>query len=227
MGEPSVALQAGEEAKISDSNQGVSTSSASRSHSRQKNRRVVIVGIPGVGKSTVVKRVVDLMTERNLKTDIVNYGTTMMEEATRVHGLKSRDEMRKLPVEDQRRLQIYAAEKISRLERPFVIIDTHLFIVTREGFWPGMPLDVLRALDPTHLVLVSASLEEIRSRRENDTTRSRDVATLESLELEMDAAKTLLFASSLVCGCPALIVKNSAGQVDDAAKSIINSVFSN
>ena len=77
-----------------------------------------------------------------------------------------------------------------------MIIDTHLFIVTKEGFWPGMPLDVLRALKPTHLVLVSASLEEIKSRRENDSTRSRDSATLESLELEMDAAKSLLFASS-------------------------------
>ena len=48
--------------------------------------------------------------------------------------------MRKLPVEDKRQLQIYAARKISRLDKRFVIIDTHLFIVTREGFWPGMPL---------------------------------------------------------------------------------------
>ncbi|MFI5421754.1 MAG: AAA family ATPase, partial [Nitrososphaerales archaeon] len=126
-----------------------------------------------------------------------------------------------------RQLQIYAARKISRLDRPFVIIDTHLFIATREGFWPGMPLDVLRALDPTHLVLVAASLEEIMSRRENDKTRSRDKASIDTVGLEMDAAKTYLFASSLVCGCPALVVTNSTGKIEEAAKSIINSVFSN
>jgi adenylate kinase len=227
LGEPSVARVSGEEAKISDSDRIISSSPAAKSSQQEKNRRVVIVGIPGVGKSTVVKKVVELMREQYQKTEVVNYGTTMMEEATRVFGLKSRDQMRKLPVEDQRQLQIYAARKISRLDTPFIIIDTHLFIATREGFWPGMPLDVLRALDPTHLVLVWASLEEIMSRRENDTTRSRDQVNKETLELEMDAAKTYLFASSLVCGCPALVVRNSTGRIEEAAQSIINSVFSN
>ena len=42
----------------------------------------------------------------------------------------------------------------------------------------------------------------------------------------MDAAKTYLFASSLVCGCPALVVRNSTGMIEEAAKSIINAVFS-
>ncbi len=150
-----------------------------------------------------------------------------MEEATQRHGLKSRDEMRKLPVELQRSLQIYAAERISQMTDKFVIVDTHLFIMTREGFWPGMPEDVLRSLKPTHLVLVSASVEEIKTRRETDATRTRDKATVESLNLELEAAKSLLFASSIICGCPALIVTNSSGQAEEAAKKIINSVFSN
>ncbi len=50
---------------------------------------------------------------------------------------------------------------------------------------------------------------------------------MDSLNLELEAARTLLFASSLVCGCPALIVNNSSGQVDSAAESIINAVFTN
>ena len=223
LGAPSIARAAGEASILSDSNEKLASSSPKPT---QSNRRVVIVGIPGVGKSSVVHKVVELMGEGDQKPEVVNYGTTMMEEATRVHGLSSRDQMRKLPVEDQRQLQIYAARKISRLDRRYVIIDTHLFIATREGFWPGMPLDVLRALDPTHLVLVSASLEEIMSRRENDLTRSRDRATHETLELEIAAAQTYLFSSSLVCGCPALVVRNSTGMIEEAAKSIINAVFS-
>jgi len=219
-------MQADEQSGIFESARVASNSVIARPSIDEKKRRVVIVGIPGVGKSTVVKRVVEVIHEKGLMVELVNYGSTMMEEATRRHGLKSRDDMRKLPVELQRALQVYAAERISELENQFVIIDTHLLIVTKEGFWPGMPLDVLRALKPTHLVLVSASLEEIKSRRENDTTRSRDRATLESLEPEMEAAKSLLFASSLICGCPALIVTNSTDKVDDAAKRIINSVLS-
>ncbi|MGH2637990.1 MAG: adenylate kinase [Rhabdochlamydiaceae bacterium] len=199
----------------------------SRGIIEQKRRKVVIVGIPGVGKSTVVNKIVELMAQLRFKTDIVNYGTVMMEEASKLHGVKSRDDMRKLPVEVQRKLQVYAASRISLIQEEYVIIDTHLFIATKEGYWPGMPMDVLQALKPTHLVLVSATLEEIKSRREGDATRLRDRASIDSLQLEMEAVRTLLFASSLICGCPALIVNNSNGQAEHAAKSIINSVFMN
>jgi len=219
-------VEAGSESRILETTKFVAGSGKISSDPDKDRRRVIIVGIPGVGKSTVVKRAVELLKERNLEPALVNYGSTMMQEATHRHGLKSRDEMRKLPVDLQRSLQIYAAERISLMENKAVIVDTHLFIVTKEGFWPGMPLDVLRALKPTHLVLVAASLEEIKSRRESDTTRARDIATLESLSTEMEAAKSLFFASSLICGCPALIVANPTGQADDAAKKIISSVFS-
>jgi len=226
LGGPNTSVEAHEDARIFESTKFVSGSGKASSDGDSDRRRVIIVGIPGVGKTTVVNKVVELLKEKSESLGLVNYGSKMMEEATLRHGLKSRDEMRKLPVELQRSLQIYAAERISGMEQKFVIVDTHLFIVTREGFWPGMPLDVLRALKPTHLVLVSASLEEIKSRRETDMTRIRDKVTLEFLSLEMEAAKSLLFASSLICGCPALIVTNSTGQADDAAKNIINSVFS-
>ena len=190
-------------------------------------RRVVIVGIPGVGKSTVVTRLVELMAQSGARVNVVNYGTVMMEEAARLHGVKSRDEMRKLPIEKQRDLQVYAASKIAKIQDKFVIIDTHLFISTKEGYWPGMPMDVLKALNPSHLVLVTASMEEIKNRRETDATRTRDKSTMESLAIENDAAKSFLFASGLICGCPALVVHNSDGRVEDTAKSIINSVFTN
>ncbi len=229
MGGPKTSIDTDSESRILESMQfgGSSGNVLLRSDPEIDRRRIIIVGIPGVGKTTIVDKVVEILKERHVSIGLVNYGSKMMEEATQRHGLKSRDEMRKLPVELQKSLQIYAAERISAMEDKYVIVDTHLFIATKEGFWPGMPLDVLRALKPTHLVLVSASLEEIKSRRESDSTRSRDKSTIESLDLEMEAAKSLLFASSLVCGCPALIVANPTGQADDAAKKIINSVFSN
>lgn len=198
-----------------------------RGITEQRRRKVVIVGIPGVGKSTIVNRIVELMTQLKFKTDVINYGTVMMEEASKLHGVKSRDDMRRLPVEVQKKLQVYAASRISLIQEEYVIIDTHLFIVTKEGYWPGMPMDVLQALKPTHLVLVSASLDEIKARREKDASRLRDRASIDSLQLEMEAARTILFASSLICGCPALIVNNSDGKSEEAAKNVINAVFVN
>ncbi len=189
------------------------------------HRKVVIVGIPGVGKSSVVKKALELMSARKMETKVVNYGTVMMEEASTRYGVKSRDDMRRLPVEVQRKLQIYAASRIASIPDERVIIDTHLFVSTKEGYWPGMPMDVLNALKPTHLVLISATAEEIRRRRENDETRARDKSSIETVQLEVDAARTLLFTSSLICGCPALVASNSDGQIEDAAKRIINSAF--
>ena len=58
----------------------------------------MVTGVPGVGKSTVMAAAV----EYGYK--IVNFGTIMFEEA-RKEGVADRDDMRKLAVEDQQRLQ--------------------------------------------------------------------------------------------------------------------------
>ena len=187
----------------------------------------MIVGIPGVGKSTVVAKVLEILQAKGRPVQVVNYGSTMMEQAVKIHNVKSRDEMRRLPIEAQRSLQVHAAARIAEITGKTVIVDTHLFILTNEGFWPGIPMDVLRALDPTNLVLVEARAEEVQKRRTNDLTRARDPATEESLERELSAARTLLLASTVISGCPALIVENPEGGVDSAAMRIIGAIESN
>ena len=73
--------------------------------------RIVVVGIAGVGKSTVVEKSVEAdpgLLPRRLRDRHVRRG----QEAA--SGSKHRDEMRKLPVEKQKRLQKIAAQGISR-----------------------------------------------------------------------------------------------------------------
>jgi adenylate kinase len=189
-----------------------------------KNRRVVILGIPGVGKSTVVDKIVERLRDRNIPVRVVNYGTLMLQVASERYDVKSRDEIRKLPLNAQRELQINSATEISKMSDNFVIVDTHLFIATSEGFWPGMPMNVLGALNPTNLVLVTATPGEILRRRAKDTTRKRDKATKESLEQELSIARILLFASGIVCGCPSLIVPNVEGKLDITVEKIISAL---
>ncbi|MCP8313519.1 MAG: AAA family ATPase, partial [archaeon] len=72
-------------------------------------KRVIIVGIPGVGKTTVVNKIVEMIKKKDLAVESVVFGTVMFEEAKKL-GIKHRDEMRKLPIDEQRKLQIDAAD---------------------------------------------------------------------------------------------------------------------
>ncbi len=192
----------------------------------KRSRRIVIVGIPGVGKTTVVSKVLDILRSKGKNANVVNYGTVMLEQASKIHNLKSRDEMRKLSIEAQRELQVHAATAISRMDDEIVIVDTHLFISTKEGFWPGIPMNVLQALKPTNLIMVTATPEEILNRRKSDQTRIRDEATEESLQRELGAANSLLFASTVITGCPALVAVNSEGHIEQTAETIVNAIAS-
>lgn len=179
--------------------------------------RVVVVGIPGVGKTTVVERLVSGYKGATL----VNFGTVMFETGMSLKWIKDRDQMRKLPVEKQKRLQKVAASKIARMKAKVVVVDTHLFIRTEEGFWPGLPFEVVRAMKPTHLVLVVARPEEIAKRRSADSTRARDSLTLESLEEELNLAKSFLTVSSTLTGAPMSIVRNDEGKQEEAAQTLV------
>jgi adenylate kinase len=178
--------------------------------------RIVIVGVPGVGKSTVVEKAKAAVPGSTVQV----FGTAMFDEALRLKWVKHRDEMRKLPVGKQKKLQEAAAARISRGKGRVVFIDTHLFIRTPEGFWPGLPLRVIQPMKPTHLLLVEASTQEILVRRKNDTTRYRDEVTEEEVTGELALARDFLTAASLVSGAPMAFIRNGEGKSEEAANQI-------
>ena len=151
---------------------------------------------------------------------LVTFGSLMLEQGVRRSWIKHRDELRRLAVERQRALQTAAAAAISRMKEDTVIIDTHLFIRTKEGFWPGLPFEVVRAMKPTHLVLVEASPEEITSRRAADRSRYRDRVSREGLLEEIMLARQFLSVASTLTGAPMLMVSNRNGKADDVAAGI-------
>lgn len=182
------------------------------------NKRAIIVGIPGVGKTTVITRAAEILSQKR-KATIVTYGTLMFEEAQKM-GVKNRDEMRRLPVEQQRRLQEMAAKRIADMNDDVVIDDTHLFISTLEGYYPGLPMRLLTIMNPTNLVMVAADPQEITNRRKNDPTRQRDEASPQAIKNDLDISKMMLASCSILTGAPFAVVLNGDGKVDEAAAGI-------
>src|SRR3954464_3011656 len=90
----------------------------------ESNKRAIIVGIPGVGKTTLITRASEMLNQKR-KTTIVVFGTIMLEEAKKM-GIKNRDELRRMTVEDQRHLQDLAAQRITEIKDDIVMIDTHV-----------------------------------------------------------------------------------------------------
>ena len=176
------------------------------------------MGVPGVGKTTVVEGVVSGFPGAKL----VTFGTMMFDAARDLGWVRNRDEMRKMPVGRQRRLQKAAAARISKMQGKAVVVDTHLFIRTEEGFWPGLPFEVVRAVRPTHLVLVEAAPEDIARRRSADKTRYRDAVTAGALAEELQLARSFLAASSTLTGAPMMIVRNAEGRQAEAAQAVVN-----
>jgi adenylate kinase len=183
-----------------------------------ESKRAVIVGIPGVGKTTLIARAAEMLNQKR-KTTVVIFGTIMFEEAKKM-GLKNRDEMRRMTVEDQRRLQDVAAQRITEMKDDIVMIDTHLFINTDEGYYPGRPMRLRSIRKPTNMVMVAADPREIAERRKSDQTRQRDIASAENIQKELDISRAMVASCSILTGAPFAIIMNNDGQMGEAAANI-------
>lgn len=183
-----------------------------------ESKRAIIVGISGVGKTTVITRAAEMLNQKR-KTTIVVFGTVMFEEAKKM-GLNNRDEMRRMPIEDQRRLQEMAAQRITEMKDDIVLIDTHLFIKTEEGYYPGLPMRLLSIMKPTNIIMVAADPSEIAKRRKTDQTRQRDIASTENIQEELDISRVMVASCSILTGAPFVIILNSDDQMGEAAANI-------
>ena len=189
----------------------------------ENNKRVVVVGIPGVGKTTVISRTAEILNQRGKQTAVVVFGTMMFEEATKL-GINNRDEMRRQSIEVQRQMQNLAARRIADLKDNIVIVDTHLFINTNEGYYPGLPLHLLEVIKPTNIVMVAAHPEEIVKRRRIDETRDRDIESVEDIQCQLDISKVMVATCSVLTGCPFIIIMNSNNKIDETASNIVKAL---
>jgi adenylate kinase len=185
------------------------------------SKRIIIVGIPGVGKTSVICSAVKSLTEKGQNVKVVVFGTEMFEEAKITVGIKNRDELRKLSVKDQRRLQDMTAKRIAEMQDSIVIVDTHIFVRTGEGYYyPGLPMRLLEIIKPTSFVIIVADAAEIVNRRKRDTTRARDDVSIDEVQYEIDISKLMVATCSVLTGAPFIIIANNDNKIDEAASCL-------
>jgi len=188
-----------------------------------ENKKIVLVGIPGVGKTSLLSEIVEYLKKKNKIVSVINYGTLMFNVA-KENGMEDRDCLRKLPVLEQQKLQKLAAEKIALDNAEIIIIDTHAFISSPEGYYPGLPEHVLKIIKPTNFVSVAAKPEEIYNRRMKDESRDRDKITLINIRKELEYQTGMISACAVITGAPVRHILNGEGKIDEAADKIINAI---
>ncbi len=200
-------------------------------------KTLIVVGIPGVGKSTVLSIAIDELRARGCSVISVNFGDLMFE-ALKQRGLvQSRDDIRNLPLSTQREVQREVAEKLgyelSSIKKSgsggvhIAIIDTHAVVRTNTGYWPGLPSHVIAQLLPDSIVVVEADVNEIIARQAKDVGRRRndysDVGLLSELLL---LNRVFAISSASLVGAPVYILRNREGRARDAALELVNLVIS-
>ncbi len=184
-------------------------------------RKVVVVsGVPGVGKTTVITEALRMVEER-INVSLVTYGSVMFEIAQKQRLVESRDQLRTLPLKKQREVQKLAGERIAAMsETQLVIVDTHTLIQTRDGgFLIGLPKWVAEALHPASIVLVEADPKNIASRRAKDPTRERDEQLTQSISEHQLLCRAAAIAVGTLTGATVLILKNEEGKAEETAKA--------
>lgn len=179
----------------------------------RKGKLVIVTGVPGVGKTTVLTAAVAECKNRGLSVSHVNYGDVMFKSAKAKGLIKERDQMRRLPITLQVELQLAAAKKIRSMAKDGnVILDTHMFIRTPSGYMPGIPSWVAKSLAPDSIVLLEADAAEISRRRQKDSTlRLREVDSTTKVTEHQLMSRAGAAALAVMIGCTIVIAENRDG----------------
>src|SRR5208337_3266439 len=171
-------------------------------------KKVIITGVPGVGKTTVVNEALAKLKSEGVEYQPINFGSFMFEVAKNEGLVEDRDQMRSLDRADQKRLQQRAAQAIAKIPG-YVLIDTHASVKTPKGYLAGLPEWVLREIMPDIIVLVETDDDQIFMRRLTDETRARDKEGSRSIAEHQQFNRSIAAAYAMMTGCTIRIVINA------------------
>src|SRR5438034_11060905 len=110
---------------------------------------IIVAGIPGVGKTTVLKELEAVAREKNVPLKIIYFGNVMNELFKKRGKAIHRDHMRREEISLQARVQQQAACVISKTAgNSALIVGTHMSVKTTDAIWRCSSRKVIEALDP-------------------------------------------------------------------------------
>ena len=186
---------------------------------------VVVTGVPGAGKSTVINGALEKLKAQGVDYGFLNYGDIMLELMREREGITDRDEMRKVSTGPYREIQREAARRIARAAkgRP-ILLDTHCLVKKPEGYYPGLPSWVLEELKPKSIVVIEASPEEIVRRRTKDVARRRDKELLDEIEEHQLMNRAAAVAYAALSGATVRIIQNRDKRLNEAVKEMVSAL---
>ena len=187
---------------------------------RMEGKKVIITGVPGVGKTTVVNDALKKLEAEGVRYQSINFGTFMFEVAKTDNIVKDRDQMRTLDRAVQKRLQQRAGQAIAKISGN-VLIDTHASVKTPKGYLAGLPEWVLHEIMPDIIVLVETDDDQILMRRLTDETRTRDKEGSKSIGEHQQFNRSIAAAYAMMTGCTIKIITNADFLLDRASSDLV------
>lgn len=158
---------------------------------------VVVTGVPGVGKTTLCRRV-----SKDLGYNYVNYGDLMLDIAISKDLASTDSEMFSLDIETQHEIWKGAALKIKDMNS--VLVDLHGVDQSQIGYILSLPIEII---SPDIIVIVESSKDNILQRRHKDT-KERIVDTIKSLNEHMSMLRIAMASCSAILGCNLMVLNN-------------------
>jgi|ETNmetMinimDraft_2_1059921.scaffolds.fasta_scaffold06225_6 adenylate kinase len=183
-----------------------------------KNRIIALTGVPGSGKTTVLKKALSMTSN----VSVVNFADVMLGVGEELGLGSDHDAIRKQPLDVQKELQKKAAKKIAKDASGITIVDTHATIKTKDGYLPGLPQWVLSVLNPSTIVIVEASSKDINLRRQMDKSRSRDDDGEVGIELHQELNRAISLAYAAASGATVKIIINEQNKLEEASKTLLD-----
>ncbi|MBO3762671.1 MAG: adenylate kinase [Thermoproteota archaeon] len=184
----------------------------------------IVVGVSGVGKSTLLSKMVSIATLEKVKLSVVNIGSIMFGIALNRNLAKSRDEIRMLNLSIQEELRKASYSKLIALKKvnEFTVIDTHYLVRSRGGYLIGLPKSLLDCIQPNFFAIVEAPIKDIMKRRHMDKTRNREEVSPDEIEIEQSITRNSIFVLAALYNANVVRVINEEGKVDEAARKLFN-----
>ncbi|MGC9516995.1 MAG: AAA family ATPase [Methanomicrobiales archaeon] len=174
-----------------------------------------VVGVPGVGKTTVCKNV-----SRAIGCNYINYGDLMLEIAQENNLASTDDEMFQLDIDTQQKIWKTAAEKIKDLKN--VIVDLHGVDQSVIGYILSLPIEIIK---PDSIIIIKAPYEDVIKRRIGDKSKKRYMESQKIFKEHETILYTAMAVCSVICGCNFLTIENVDFQA--CSKRVINVLTGN